>query len=206
MRRCNARLHAVDLTKKFIVAGVEVVTGDAEPVNPVRAKDALIGEIMNGVDAARARDGWIMLILRRQQQRDHAGLPVVAVDNIHIAAQLSGGFQGDTIKEQKAQQVVVIGAAGRPVNTFAIKQIILLHQQIVQAVHHGLMQRAVALNAIRPHFDMVMQRRGRNAGCSNMASVKWHNDSDAMSELLQRMRQRTGDIGQTAGFGQWRRF
>ena len=71
---------------------------NSKSMNPLCWKTSLVGQIMNRINGFGPGDFSMVQVLSFEQQGHHAGLPVMAMDDVDLLAEPGGGFQGRTIK------------------------------------------------------------------------------------------------------------
>src|SRR5262249_36311080 len=172
----------------------EPLRGDARDFQDAVAKDALIGQVVDGEDRCRPGELRVVAVERLRPVGDDARVPVVAVHYVRRPADSTGIFQGRAAEEDKALALIRIA-----VNLFALKVARRVHEEKANTTTGWRFQYVHRLGLlVNGHRDL----RCRNAQVPAVGLdrlVAWEDDAHIMAQAGQSMRQRADNVGQAAG-------
>ncbi len=188
-------LHVVRAAVALQLVGGEQAVAQTEGIlNRLDREHALILEVVNGVNGLHILIERILRILDLEQRRDHAGLPVVAVDDVGLEIKMHERVDDRAVEEAEAlvfvaAQTVDIGAA----EVILVVDEVEGHALILKALDAAILTAPAQLDlefAFELHLADVFLRNG---------GVQRQDDADVRALRLQNGGKCADDVGKTAG-------
>ena len=156
---------------------------------------------MNGVDRADVLVQLKLLVLRLEQDRDQAGLPVVAVQHIGDEVDLHQRFQHGAAEEREPLALVAAGA----VDVVAAEILLVVHEIEGDA---GIIQLFNAHVLAAPAEVDVEVEHMLHLRTPFLADglVQGQDDANVLAGLADFLRQCAANVRQSARFDEWDAF
>ena len=114
------------------------------------AEDALVLEIVNGHQGLDMPIVGKVAVLRAQQRRDHAGLPVMGVDQVRLKAHQRQEIERRAAEECKS----LIFIPAHAVDVVAAEVVAVVHKVKYDAVLHQFLNAAVLAAPAQLHLEI----------------------------------------------------
>ena len=173
---------------------IEHVTEDAGGENP------LVFKVVDRAERFHRLAPGRLAIMRAQQHRNHADMPVMAMQDVRRPAE-----PRQHVQHRLAEKAEPLGFVIEVVKAFAAEIVLIVDKVDGHAFVLQLEQAAVLTTPAQ------LDRLGRNqlhlaAEAFRHIAVQRNDHPGIDLQFLQRPRQRADDIGQPAGFGKRHRF
>ena len=195
-------LHVVRAAVAFqLVRGEQAVAQPQRILNRLDREHALILEVVDGVDGLHILIERELRILNLEQRRDHAGLPVVAVDDVGLEVKMHQRVDDRAVKEAEA----LVFVAAQTVDIGAAEVILVIHEVeghalIFKALHAAVLAAPAKLDlklAFELHLADILFRDG---------GVERQDDAHVVALRLEHGGKRAHHVGQTAGLDERHAF
>ena len=164
----------------------------------MRAKLALIGDVVDGVDGFDVLQVLPPCLVVFEIEHRGRGLPVVAVNDLRHEVELRQQVDDRAAEECEALRVVIVAVELR-----TVEKPVVLHEPDRDAVPVAAVESAGV--GAGPQIDGVVPRLGqRLAEALAHALIQRRDDGDLVARLLQRGRQGKRDVRQPSGFAERR--
>ena len=193
----DAAPHDIDDICQFHDLWIEEPTrGDARHFEDTVAKDALIGQVMDGVGGGGFGEERVVVIDGMHPVGNNARLPIITMDDIGRPVQGTHRFKRGAAEEDESFSII-----GIAVDVFAIKVAGGINHVNGYALTDASLEYA-HLFLVMPHVHRYRVERGRQlkAFGANL-SITRHHQPHIVTEFLQRLRQCTHHIGQSSNLG-----
>lgn len=192
----QAALHEVDGIVELEVAVVEVLPVEAEHIaHDILREDALILEIMDGVERADLLVALIALMLELQQHIDEARMPVVRVDDIRPEVHGRQQVEHGAAEEREALGIIAVA-----VEALATEVLLVVDEVVDDAVVLDLVKANVFRAPGNRDLAVVDVLHRIAEFLRDLAEFR-HDDADIDALCLECLRQRARHIGKTARLG-----
>src|SRR5579883_893552 len=194
--------HDIHNVRQFRNLWVQEALGrDAGDLKDAIAEDALIGQIMNGIDGGSIGKKGIVMVDGMHPVRDYAGMPVVAVNDIRRPVQCAHCLQRAAAENDKTFPII-----GIAIDVLAIK--------VARRVDHidgnlianrPLQYTDRNLEAV--HIDLErFQHRLQAEAFGVDLPVAGHHQTHIVAQSFERLWQRAHHVCQTPNFRKWHNF
>ena len=189
-------LHEVDGIVELEVAVVEVLPVEAKHIaHDILREDALVLEVVDGVERADLLVALIALMLDLQQHIDEARMPIIRVDDIW--PEVHGRQQVEHGAAEEREALCIIAVA---VEAFATEVLLVVDEVVGDAVVLDLVEADVFRTPGNRDLTVVDVLHRIAELLRDLAEFR-HDDADIDALCLECLRQRARHIGKTARLG-----
>ena len=191
----KAGLHVVRAAVALqLVRGEQIVAQTERILNRLDREHALILQVVDGVHRLHILIERELRVLNLEQRRDHAGLPVVAVDHVGLEVEVNQRVDHRAIEE--AEALVFVAAQTIDVGTAEIILVIDKvegHALILKALDAAILTTPAQLD-LELTFELhLVDILLRDSG------IQRQNHTDIRTLRLENGGERTDNVGKTAG-------
>ena len=177
-----------------LVRGEQAVAQAQRILHVLDAEDALILQVVDGEGRAHLAVEREVTVLDVEQRGDHAGLPVVAVDEVRLEAQVRQRV--DDCAAEVAIALVLVAA--HAIDVGAAEVVLIVHKVERDALVHQGLDAAVLVTPAQLDLKLALVLHLLAEGIGDGA-VQRQDDAHVHALALQHGRQSARHVGQAAG-------
>ena len=194
----KAGLHVVRAAVALqLVRGEQIVAQAERILNRLDREHALILQVVDGVHRLHILIERELRVLNLEQRRDHAGLPVVAVDHVGLEVEVNQRVDHRAVEEAEA----LVFVAAQTVDVGTAEVILVIHEieghaLIFEALDAAILAAPAKLDlklTFQLHLADVLLRDG---------GVQRQDDAHVRALRLEHRGERADHVGQTAGLNE----